>query len=58
MYSSLENISRRPLEQFDRDNFPDFVTQLNEGLNSVELEFRRAQDEITGVPVMALVCVI
>ncbi|KAF9438612.1 hypothetical protein BGZ76_006511 [Entomortierella beljakovae] len=41
-------------KRFDRDNFSDFVAQLNEGLNSVELEFRKAQDEITGVSVMAL----
>ncbi|KAF8970774.1 hypothetical protein BGZ46_010387 [Entomortierella lignicola] len=39
---------------YDKDNFVDFVGQLNEGLNSVELEFRRAQDEVSGVPVMAL----
>jgi len=43
------------LEPYDRENFTDFITQLNDGLNSVELEFRRAQDEVTGVPVIALV---
>ncbi|KAG0309290.1 hypothetical protein BGZ98_003892 [Dissophora globulifera] len=41
-------------QQFDKDQFSDFVTQLNDGLNSVELEFRRTQDEMTGVPVIAL----
>ncbi|KAF9184998.1 hypothetical protein BGZ51_002993 [Haplosporangium sp. Z 767] len=42
------------IEPFDQDNFSDFVGQLNEGLNSVELEFRRAQDEVSGAFVMAL----
>ncbi|KAI1293417.1 hypothetical protein EDD11_008375 [Mortierella claussenii] len=41
-------------EQFQQDQFSDFITELNEGLNSVELEFRKAQDEISGIPIMAL----
>ncbi|KAG0056487.1 hypothetical protein BGZ83_004745 [Gryganskiella cystojenkinii] len=51
LYSRICTVSEEP---FDRDHFSDFVTQLNEGLNSVELEFRRSQDEVTGVPIMAL----
>ncbi|KAF9170037.1 hypothetical protein BGX20_009520 [Mortierella sp. AD010] len=42
------------IERSDQDGFTDFVNQLNEGLNNVELEFRRAQDELNGTPVMAL----
>ncbi|KAG0261211.1 hypothetical protein BG011_001252 [Mortierella polycephala] len=42
------------LDLYSQDNFSDFVGQLNEGLNSVELEFRRAQDEVSGAFVMAL----
>ncbi|ORZ27524.1 DNA repair protein Nse1 [Lobosporangium transversale] len=41
-------------DRFDREQFSDFVDQLNTGLNSVELEFRKAQDEVTGTPVIAL----
>ncbi|KAF9100079.1 hypothetical protein BGX27_000488 [Mortierella sp. AM989] len=41
-------------QRFDAENFSDFITQLNEGLNNVELEFRQAQDEMTGATVMAL----
>ncbi|KAF9428279.1 hypothetical protein BGZ94_002910 [Podila epigama] len=40
--------------QYDRANYSDFVAQLNEGLNSVEFEFRSAQDETNGIPVIAL----
>ncbi|KAF9091193.1 hypothetical protein BGX29_004155 [Mortierella sp. GBA35] len=39
---------------FDQDDFLDFVSRVNESLNSVELEIRRAQDEVTGDPVLAL----
>ncbi|KAG0200822.1 hypothetical protein BGX28_006208 [Mortierella sp. GBA30] len=51
LYSQACNLTQEP---FDQDNFSDFIGQLNEGLNSVELEFRRSQDEVTGTPVMAL----
>ncbi|GJJ78588.1 non-structural maintenance of chromosomes element 1 [Entomortierella parvispora] len=51
LYSRVCTVTEEP---YDRENFSDFITQLNEGLNSVELEFRRAQDEVTGVPVIAL----
>ena len=40
---------------FDQDDFPDFVNAVNESLNDVELEIRRAQDELTGDAVLALV---
>ncbi|KAG0007048.1 hypothetical protein BGZ65_010674 [Modicella reniformis] len=43
-----------PRERFNQDQFTEFVTQVNEGLNSVELEFRRSQDETLGTPMMAL----
>ncbi|KAF9571466.1 hypothetical protein EC968_000497 [Mortierella alpina] len=51
LYSQVCNLTEEP---FDQDNFNDFITQMNEGLNSVELEFRRSQDEVTGAPIMAL----
>ncbi|CAO3564831.1 unnamed protein product [Mortierella alpina] len=51
LYSQVCNLSEEP---FDQDNFTDLITQMNEGLNSVELEFRRSQDEVTGAPVIAL----
>ncbi|KAI7827502.1 DNA repair protein Nse1 [Gamsiella multidivaricata] len=51
VYSQICNVTE---EQFDQDQFQDFITQLNEGLNNVELEFRQAQDEISGEAVVAL----
>ncbi|KAF9388568.1 hypothetical protein CPB97_000786 [Podila verticillata] len=41
-------------EQYSEDDFADFIGQLNEGLNSVEFEFRRSQDETNGDPIIAL----
>ncbi|KAG0358579.1 hypothetical protein BG005_002135 [Podila minutissima] len=41
-------------EQYNEDDFSDFIGQLNEGLNSVEFEFRRSQDETNGDPIIAL----
>lgn len=43
------------IEQYNEDDFSDFIGQLNEGLNSVEFEFRRSQDETNGDPIIALV---
>ncbi|KAF9286955.1 hypothetical protein BGZ68_002385 [Mortierella alpina] len=51
LYSQVCNLTEEP---FDQDNFNDLITQMNEGLNSVELEFRRSQDEVTGAPIIAL----
>ncbi|KAF9986294.1 hypothetical protein BGZ75_002010 [Mortierella antarctica] len=51
LYSQVCNLTEEP---FDQDNFSDLITQMNEGLNSVELEFRRSQDEVTGAPIIAL----
>ncbi|KAG0331081.1 hypothetical protein BG004_001836, partial [Podila humilis] len=42
------------MSQYNEESFPDFVGQLNEGLNSVEFEFRRSQDELDGAPIIAL----
>lgn len=43
------------IEQYSEDDFADFIGELNEGLNSVEFEFRRSQDETNGDPIIALV---
>ncbi|KAF9970034.1 hypothetical protein BGZ73_007361 [Actinomortierella ambigua] len=40
--------------EYDADNYDEFIDKLNEGLNSVEFEFRRAVDEVTGQPVISL----
>ncbi|KAF9130043.1 hypothetical protein BGW39_003531 [Mortierella sp. 14UC] len=39
---------------FDQADFIEFVNQVNDSLNSVELEIRRTQDEATGDEVLAL----
>ncbi|KAG0230948.1 hypothetical protein BGW42_000599 [Actinomortierella wolfii] len=40
--------------EYNPDDYDDFIDTLNEGLNSVEFEFRRAIDEVTGQPVLSL----
>lgn len=51
LYSQVCNLTGA---RFNQGDFSDFVVQLNDGLNSVELEFRRSQDEISGSPVIVL----
>ncbi|KAF9360234.1 hypothetical protein BGX34_007887, partial [Mortierella sp. NVP85] len=51
LYSQVCNATN---ERFNKDDFQNFVARLNEGLNSVELEFRSSKDEISGLVVIAL----
>ncbi|KAF9579325.1 hypothetical protein BGW38_004463, partial [Lunasporangiospora selenospora] len=41
-------------DAFGQEDFSDFIAEVNEGLNGADLEIRKAADEITGIPVMAL----
>ncbi|KAF9163951.1 hypothetical protein DFQ26_001952 [Actinomortierella ambigua] len=54
----MDEVTARDLYQrvseYDAGEYEEFIGKLNEGLNSVEFEFRRAVDEVTGQPVLSL----